>query len=103
MQRESSFQTMGATERYLKFREDYKDIEKGATCISIMFSLILSRGQKLFSEQFKTVSIQESNLNTRFKNLIERLERIFLSHDDITNWENFTNSSVCLSTSLWLP
>ena len=28
MQRESSFQTMGATERYLKFREDYKDIEK---------------------------------------------------------------------------
>ena len=28
MQRESSFQTMSATERYLKFREDYKDIEK---------------------------------------------------------------------------
>lgn len=40
------------------------------------------------------------NTITIFKNLFESLERIFLSHDEVTNWEYFTNSSVCLPASL---
>jgi len=42
-----------------------------------MFSLVLSRGQKHFSEQFKTVDIQKSNSNTDLKISLRDLRGYF--------------------------
>ena len=49
--------------KHKKEIKDYKDIEKGATCISVMFSLVLSGEQKHFSEQFRIVDTFFKKLN----------------------------------------
>lgn len=69
-----------------------------------MFSLALSRGQKHSLEQFKMVDVFKKITQTQdLKNLIESLERILFPCDEVTNWECFTNSSVCSSASLGTP
>lgn len=75
-------------------------LEKVVHVLSVMFSLVFPRVQKHFSKQIKIVDIKKNHSNTKFKNLIKSPERIFLSHDEVTNWEYFTNSSMCSSASL---
>lgn len=55
---------------------------------------------KIISQNNFKIVDTNNHSNTRFKNLIMSLERIFPSHDEVTNWESFTNSSVCSSASL---